>query len=173
MPAISLNINGVDYDVAIMDDGEFRFDHEGVMIKGPTFAGVAARARNMMKNQVKMEIPATVLENGGHRNNYREITRPIIVTGVHSGNGNVMYRYLGETRSRQTYARNNAIYSRFSTEEEEEFCRLRGVKEKATSDLSKWLLERALPVNNGQKLKEYWDEYKKSRQQVKAKKPKK
>lgn len=159
--SIKVKIDGVYYDVNVMDDGEFRFDHEGVTIKGPTFAGVASRARDMMKNRVQMAIPATILENQGYRNNYKDEPKTITVLGIHSGNGNVMFRYPGDTKSRQTYSRGNSLYSRFSPEEEKEYVRLREAKEKATEDLSNWLMKRALPTGDGRELLKYWKQYKK------------
>jgi len=95
--AVNLTIKtaGGEYPVEVLSDGRFSCDYDGVGYTDDTYAKLADKVKDLAKRAVAMAIPGTLraVENSYSLKSGKLKFINITVTGVHSGNGNIMYRH--------------------------------------------------------------------------------
>lgn len=91
----TVEIHNRKFKIELLPNGVFRTDLDGDTIKSSTKTALIQQLRTMLPNAVRVEIPATWVSS--------DKLTPIVLTGLHSTNGNLLYKVLGKKGVQQMY----------------------------------------------------------------------
>ena len=163
---LSIKTAAGEIPVSVQSDGRFMCDYEGAQYYDNLFSSLSDRVRTMAKKQVSMAVPGTKIYVGGKEagrwNPGAESTIdfvPVTITGVHSGNGNVMYRHDDSPRrgvEQTSHYEKNILMKRMTTGEQNTMLTLYRDKLAAEKAYDTYVRSMALPTDQD-KLMAYWN----------------
>lgn len=148
--AINLTIKtaGGEYPVEVLGDGRFSCNYDGSQYISDTYAKLADNVKNLAKRAVSMALPGTLM---GTAHSYSAVPgkmtfTDITVTGIHSGNGNMMYRYDSSPKALYQSDRwSNSLLRRLTPDEQNQMRVLKDTAERAQREYDKYVEHFKLP----------------------------
>jgi len=132
-------INGVKFEIEVSPGtGMFRTELDGDTVESPTKAALIQRLNALMRDSVRVAISAVLVE-------HNELTT-ITLTGVHAGNGNLLYTRAGKKGAQQMYryVGNEKVLRVLTDAERAEYKGLITVQRDAGKAINTWLKARRI-----------------------------
>ena len=138
-------VDGKSFDVIVLKDGTFWANlgediyDDAQRLHAPSLKKLLEKAREHLRKSNRPAIEATLLERSSWRSE-KDVIVDVLLTGVHAGNGNILYRDQGGTH--QSYSQH--FYRKLTAEEKAEYLRLRREEKEAEKRRERWEQERVL-----------------------------
>ena len=136
----TIDVRGVDVPWSVNELGRFLAEYNGETVDSNTLDGLKDKLRTLAR-AVPLSIPVVSFSV------YSRQTRRGTVTGKHSGNGNLMVVWEGETKAQQHHGYGNILLRGDS--DIEALLSLLDAKRKAADDLANYLKEHTFQMPRG------------------------
>lgn len=124
------------FDVYVDDEGQFFTRWQGDNIFAPSLKTLEEKLRKTVRAAGRIAVPVSRISDTWHSET-PTITH-IVLTGVHAGNGNVLYREEGENTVEQIRSFDDEIYQRLTESDIAQFHTLKQAVRTAEEALDTW-----------------------------------
>ena len=139
----TFEIDGRRFEIAVdTTDGEFLTRYGGDWIRAASYKALQEKLRKMVRAEGKIEIHATVIDDA-HEDAPTVV--PIVITGRHAGNRNLLYREVKTGDTNQL--RWGKVYRKLEGKEIAEFFDLVRARKAAVEAIEEWLETRELDTH--------------------------
>lgn len=140
-----IEVQGRKIEVSIINDsGEFFATVDGETIKAKDLPALRAKLVGALKSRVE-PIPCTIV--GRDYDNEKAVSfRDGAIVGIHSGNGNVLFRPDDRVGGSEQIYPSRGFHHRLSDKEREEYRKLVAAKKTAEANVAAWLKKREIDV---------------------------
>lgn len=138
-----IEIDGKMFETWVRDDvdGEFFVIHDGDQVRAPSLKTLKEKLTRMLReDKVRVAVPATMTGDG-----FGDDLVEVVLTGIHSGSGNVLVKRAGSGRSEQVRDWGDSKFFVATTEaERKEFADLVAAKRRIERLMEAWKSKRKL-----------------------------
>ncbi len=127
MPLKPIEVDMVKVPVEVNSNGQFEAEVDGDTITSPTYKSLAERVKLKLRTAGRVEIKVTLLSE--YWRNEQELPEDVVLTGIHSGNRNVLY-HAEKKGSPTEQLRYNEAYRRFTPDEKREWADLQAERKR-------------------------------------------
>lgn len=139
----SETIDGAAFEISVDSSGNFIAEFGGEDYSADSKKKLVDKLRAAVRTRNRVAVPATMIERGYHDDKEPKLVN-VVLTGMHAGSRNVLYREEGTGKTGQDIGYRDTTLRRLTPAESKTYLELWRAKHAATVKLEAWTKERTI-----------------------------